>query len=119
MDDEVLPRPRWLLSENRRTLIATLAACILSAGTISLLVVSWRSMRTLLDQDQIGYLLLCCVVVWATLAVLQGGLTWIAYRGLTGDRFERAITADPDWQRRRARAGRPGVLRVLSGGPLT
>lgn len=108
--DQPLPRSRWLLSENRRAMIATVTTCVLSAGILTLAVMRWEPLTGLLGRDFIGYLLMCSVFVWMLLTVLHTALTWAAYRGLAGEDFERAVVADPAWRKWRGAEHRSGLL---------
>lgn len=110
------PRPMWLLSENRRAVLVTLVACLLSAGVITLAVARWEPMGDLVRNDHVGFLLMCCVQVWTTMTVLHVTVSWMTYRGLTSDAFERAIMADPAWRNRRQGVTRLGS-QLLGEGP--
>ncbi|GAB2594768.1 DUF1345 domain-containing protein [Pseudactinotalea suaedae] len=92
-----LPRTIWLLSENRRVAITVLIAVVTSLTVQRVLVNSYEPFRELAREDLPGAALLLPVMVWAAFTLAHMVLTWLAYRGLRGDDFRVAITADPSW----------------------
>lgn len=119
--DQPMPRSMWLLSEHRRVAIVMIGGWLVSAGVLTLAFMYWEPITALVRTDLLGFLLLCSVLVWTTMTVLHIALTWIAYRGLIGDEFSYAITADPEWRKweqRRQWESRV-VLRLFGKGPAS
>lgn len=113
-------RSRWLLSEDRRTAIASVPAIGLAVTAISFPEVMPGSMDAIATADPFGYAMLCTVVAWTLLAVIQVVLTLITYRGLSGDEFEYAIHADATWQKWLASSPSKRLrLQLLGSGPVS
>ena len=105
--EAALPRTIWLLSENRRVTITLVVALVVAIATQQVLRRAYEPYRELAAVDPIGAALLPPVMVWAVFALVHVLLTWLAYRGLRGEEFRVAVTADPSWisyDRRRHRA---------------
>jgi len=93
-------RPRWLMSEARRILVATVSIIPVSIAAAGLLILydvapGTRIWSTLLAG-------------WLTFALVETLLTWLAYRGLTGATLEQALRRDAD------RAGRRRTTALMA-----
>jgi hypothetical protein len=113
------PRSIWLLSENRRSMLAVIASVALVLPAQRLLIRGYAPLERLAETDLVAASLLLVVMVWAFYAFVHTTLTWLAFGGLHGDDFVRAINADPTWLRYDERR-RSGWYRWLVGvGPMS
>lgn len=112
-----LPRSIWLLSENRRVLIATVAVCLLAVVLQRLVLAGYGPFLDLARADPLGLSLLLPSIIWAAYALLHVVLTWFAYRGLRGETFRAAVTADPGWLKYDARRRSRFYRWVVGVGP--
>lgn len=93
-----LPRPRWALLEQRRSLVSTLVGCLLGlvVTTVVLLAADPGRTRTVL----------AVVVVWAVFSATHTVLTWWAFHGLAGEPLRAALAAEVERKRRQSRWSR-------------
>lgn len=112
-----LPRSMWLLSENRRSWLATVAALALAAAALAIGIERSPELAALPSTDRAAFMLFACVVTWTLLALGHTLLTWYTYRDLRGEQFEQAVCADPGWQDRERRSTSRLIRWTIGYGP--
>lgn len=107
----------WLLSDSRRSWLATIVATVLAGAALSIGIQRSPKLADLQETDPGGFMLFACVVTWTFLALLLSGLTWHSYHGLRGGEFQRAVVADPSWVARERRSRSRFVRWTVGYGP--
>lgn len=109
-----LPRSMWLLSDNRRSMIALAAAVPLSVLVLWVLLTLSPELAEVVEPDRSAAALLGAVTAWTLFAAAHTGLTWLVFTGLRGEDLRSAVTADPQWHHRDD-GGRHRAMRWLLG----
>jgi uncharacterized membrane protein len=96
---EPLPRPGWLISERSRSLISIGVSAALYFVAVTVLTFYLPDLGR--SSSVLGL-----IVAWALFTTVHTVLTWLAFRGLHGDRLRRAVRALAGRGRRRSSLGR-------------
>lgn len=90
-DGEGLPRPAWLLSDYRRSIVATwiVTGVLVLGSVVSLMVVVRLGSPQTFDARQWSWIWM--FGGWALITASHALFVWLAFRRLTGDQLERAV----------------------------
>lgn len=112
-----LPRSMWLLSDNRRSMIALAAAVPLSVLVLWVLMTLSPELAEVVEPDGGAAALLGAVTAWTLFATVHTVMTWLAYKGLRGEDLRFAVAADPQWHHRDEGGSHRAMRWLLGSGP--